>query len=276
MSLLSRLIFFCKFCWNDSARTPFPATCLPYTYGSLPPAARFTQLFSQSLSSHNLCSCLDVLSTTNHLCNFWHNQFQQVSTYAFCSWDVEFLRKNGVAVLPLTCASTPNPESLSTLSTNTSIEWNLYLSWSKLLVTSFSLEVNVGGFSQHQKKTSDTDMYKRYFFTARVSQVNVNAMKRIYEQRSELQVAQCLKVHVLSSSYNVSRLQLRNKRKATQQWNFCVANDIVLNQVGVYHERGYADNVVNKFWFVRSFSSQHYTKFIANITSENVFQIRTK
>ena len=80
----------------------------------------------------------------------------------------------------------------------------------------------------------------------------------------------------MSNSYNVSRLELRNKRKATQQWSFCVANEIVLNQVGVYHERVYADNVVSKFWFVRSFSSQHYSKFTTNITSGNVSQIRTE
>ena len=60
------------------------------------------------------------------------------------------------------------------------------------------------------------------------------------------------------------------------QWNFCVANDIVLNQVGVYHERVYADNVVSKLWFVRSVSFQHYSKFITSITSKNVSQIRTK
>ena len=111
----------------------------------------------------------------------------------------------------------------------------------------------VGSFSEHQNKTSDTDRYKRYFFTARVSQVNVNTMKRIFEQRSQLQVAKCLIVHVLSSSYNVSRIELRNKKTATQQWSLCVAIDIVLNQVGVYHERVYADNAVSKFWFVRSF-----------------------
>ena len=52
---------------------------------------------------------------------------------------------------------------------------------------------------------------KGIFFTTRVSQVNVITMKRIFEQRSELQVADCLIVHVLSSSYNVSRLELRNK-----------------------------------------------------------------
>ena len=101
-------------------------------------------------------------------------------------------------------------------------------------------------------------------------------MKRSFEQRSELQVAKYLIVHVLSSSYIVSRLELRNKKKATQQWSLCVAKDIVLNQVGVFHERMYADNVVSKFWFVRSFSSQHYSKFITNITSEYVSQMRTK
>ena len=114
------------------------------------------------------------------------------------------------------------------------------------------------------------------FFTARFSQVNMNTTKRVFEKRSELQVTNCLIVHVLSSSYNVSSLELRNKRKATQQWSFRVANDILLNQVGVYHERVCANNVVSKFWFVRSFSSQHYSKFITNITCENVSQIRTK
>ena len=49
--------------------------------------------------------------------------------------------------------------------------------------------MNVGGFSEHQNKTSDTERYKGYFFAARVSQVNVNTMKKIFEQRSELQVA---------------------------------------------------------------------------------------
>ena len=104
----------------------------------------------------------------------------------------------------------------------------------------------------------------------------MNTLKRFFEQRSELQVAECLRVHVLSSSYIVFRLELLNKRNATQQWSLCVANDILLNQVSVYHEKVYADNVVGKLWFVRSFSSQHYSKFITNIASENVFQIRTK
>ena len=81
---------------------------------------------------------------------------------------------------------------------------------------------------------------------------------------------------LLSSSCNVSSIELRNKKKATQQWNRRVANDIVLNQIRVYRERMYADNVVNKFWLVRSFSSKHYSRFITNITSESVFQTRTK
>ena len=136
--------------------------------------------------------------------------------------------------------------------------------------------MNVGSFSEHQNKTSDTDRCKGYFFTASVWQVNVNTMKRIFEKRSELQVAKCLIVHVLSSSYNVSCLELRNEEEATQQWTFRVANDIVLNQVRVCHERVYADNVVSKFLFVRSFSFLYYSKFITNITSQNVSQIRIK
>ena len=60
-----------------------------------------------------------------------------------------------------------------------------------------------------------------------------------------------------------------------QYWRFRVAKDIVLNQVRVYHERVYADNVVSKYWLVRSFSSQHYCKYITNLTSKNVSQVRT-
>ena len=132
--------------------------------------------------------------------------------------------------------------------------------------------MNIGGFSEHQNKTSDTNRYKGYFFTARVFQANLKTMERIFEQRSELQVAKCLIVHVLSCSYNVSSLELRNKKKATQQWILRVANDIVLNQVRVYHERMYADKVVSKFWFMRSIVSQQYSEFIANVSSDNVSQ----
>ena len=89
-------------------------------------------------------------------------------------------------------------------------------------------------------------------------------MKRILEQRSELQVAKCLIVHVLYSSFDISRLELRNIRKTTQQWSLCVANDIR----SVYIMRVYAYNVVSSFWYVRSFCSQHYSKFITNITSK--------
>ena len=117
---------------------------------------------------------------------------------------------------------------------------------------------------------------RRICFTARASQVNVNTIKRMSERRSEMQLAKCLIVQVLSSSSNVYRLDLRNKKKATQQWSLFVANDIVLNQICAYFERVYAYNVISKFWFVRSFSSQHYSKFITNKTSENVSQILLK
>ena len=91
-----------------------------------------------------------------------------------------------------------------------------------------------------------------------------------------MQVTKCLIVHVLSSSYNLPSLDLRNQSKAVQQWSLPVGNNIVLNQVPVYLERMYADNVVSKFWFVESFFSQHYSKFIGNNTSDNVSQICTK
>ena len=46
--------------------------------------------------------------------------------------------------------------------------------------------------------------------------------------------------------------------------------------VVAFRERVFADDVVSKFWFVRSFYSQHHPKFLANIATENVSQVRIK
>ena len=68
-----------RVCWNDTADSP----SLAITF----------QLFSQNLSSRTLCSCLEIHSTTNNFCSFWRSKFQQVSTYAFCSWVDKFTQK---------------------------------------------------------------------------------------------------------------------------------------------------------------------------------------
>ena len=104
---------FCRFCWNDSARSPLLATT--------------SQMFSECLSSHTLCSCLETLSTTNSLCNFWHSKLEHVSTYALCHWDDIFTQKGNCKSPKNLCKS---PESPSPLSSNRSIVWNFYLSWS--------------------------------------------------------------------------------------------------------------------------------------------------
>ena len=49
------------------------------------------------------------------------------------------------------------------------------------------------------KKTGDTDRFNGHFFTACVSQVNVNTVKTISEQWSDLQVAKFPIVHALPS-----------------------------------------------------------------------------
>ena len=117
--------------------------------------------FFQSLLPPTLCSRLEILSTANNFCNFWHSKIQQVNNYAFCSWDVIFAQKWNCCSPNNFCKCTKSP---STLSTNNSRVWNLYLSSSNHFVTSFRLEMNVGGFSKHQNKTSDTDRYKKVFF----------------------------------------------------------------------------------------------------------------
>ena len=136
-----------------------------------------------SLLSHTLCSCLERCSTANNLSNLWCSKLQHVSTYSFCRWDNISTQKGN-------CSSPNNlrkcPKSPSPLSSNRSIVWNFYLSWSNHLVVSYVLKMNAGHLSKHQNKPSDTDRHKGYFFTRRVSQINVYTMKRIFEQRSKL------------------------------------------------------------------------------------------
>ena len=43
----------------------------------------------------------------------------------------------------------------------------------------------------------------------------------------------------------------------------------------VFMERVYADKFLKLFWFVRSSSSQHHSKYTANIATENVSQVRS-
>ena len=50
-----------------------------------------------------------------------------------------------------------------------------------------------------------------------------------------------------------------------QQLGLRANNDFVLNHVRVHDEIVYADKAVSKFWFMRSFSSQHNSKFIAAV-----------
>ena len=132
-------LVFCLFCWMDCACSLFPATTI--------------QLFSPSSSSHTFWSCLEVFSLFNNIYNFRQNELQQISAHAFCRWDDKFTQKGN-------CGSPNNfwmcTESRPTVLADTSEEWNLYLSWSNHLVTSFILEVDVWGFLKHQNKTSDT------------------------------------------------------------------------------------------------------------------------
>ena len=104
-------LLFCRFFWGDSACSLYPATT--------------TQLFSESLPSHALCSCFEILSTANTLCKFWRSRFQPASTYAFCIRDDLFMQKRNYSSLDKMCKCNKIP---SRLSINTSIEWNLNLS----------------------------------------------------------------------------------------------------------------------------------------------------
>ena len=99
--------------------------------------------------------------------------------------------------------------------------------------------------------------------------------KNFFEQRSELQFFKYLTVLVLFSIFNISSLELWNKRKPTQQRGLRVAN-IALNQLSVHHQREFADVVLSKILFMRLFFSQSHPKFNANIATEFVSEVPNK
>ena len=97
-------------------------------------------------------------------------------------------------------------------------------------------QMNIRNFSKQENKSSYSHRDKGNLLTTPVSQVKVYAVKRVFQQSSKLKIAKCLIVHVLSSSYYVSRFEPGFERKATEQRRICVSINIVLNNVGIVHE----------------------------------------
>ena len=88
--------------------------------------------------------------------------------------------------------------------------------------------MNVGHFSKPENKSKYSHLDKENLLTRRVLQINVYAFTGVFQQASKLKVAKCLIVHVLSSSYYVSRFKLGYELKATEPTRLCVYNNIVL------------------------------------------------
>ena len=61
--------------------------------------------------------------------------------------------------------------------------------------------MNIGDFSKLENKSSFSNkLDKRNILTRRVSQINVYAVKRVFQQSSKLKIAKCLLVQVMSGS----------------------------------------------------------------------------
>ena len=112
----------CRFCWNDSAcLSSYPTPVAPLNSCLSLPATTI-QLFSQNLFPTFFAAVVEFLNF-NNLCIFWRSKFQQVRTDRFCSWN-DLFAQNWKSGSPNNLCT----ESLSTLTTNTSAEWNFYLS----------------------------------------------------------------------------------------------------------------------------------------------------
>ena len=128
-----------------------------------------------------------------------------------------FSRQNGIQVLAIPCASAPNPclrFRLKKLDNGTS---NLYLSWSNnhgKLGSKRMLEVLL-----NRKKQDHCYRYiERVYFYRPCLSSEYN--KKNFQQRLELQFAECLKVQVLSSAYNVPAFSFEINDKQRSIGNF--------------------------------------------------------
>ena len=133
--------------------------------------------------------------------------------------------------------------------------------------------MNVRNFSKHENKSSYSHRDKGNFLTRGVSQINVYAVKRVFQQSSKQKIAKSLIVHVLSSSYYVTRFELGYEWKAMEQRRLCVSNNIVLYNVSVNYEWMDANNIVNECWFMRAFPTHEYSRIITHISSKNMSQV---
>ena len=102
--------------------------------------------------------------------------------------------------------------------------------------TLFSIQMNVRNFSKHESKSSYSHRDKGTLLTRRVSQINVYAVERIFQQSSKLKIAKSLTVHVVSSSYYVTRFEHGYEWKSTEQRRLCVSTSFLLHNVSVNHE----------------------------------------
>ena len=68
--------------------------------------------------------------------------------------------------------------------------------------------MNVRNFSKHENKSSYSHRDEGNLLIRRVSQINVYAVKRVFQQSSKLKISKSLIAHVLTSSFMSPDLSL--------------------------------------------------------------------
>ena len=191
-----------------------------------------SKLFSQCLSSHACGSSFEIFLSANNISYPWLCKLQQISTHAFCSWVDKFSQeRNGGSPNNLRKRSKTTPFDVQYLCSREVQDCLMQPVYTLILI-----QMNVRNFSVHENKSCYSHRDKGNRLTRRVSQINVYAVKRVFQQSSKLKIAECLIVHVMSSSYYVTKFELGYEWKATEQRRFCVSHNNLLYKVSVNHE----------------------------------------
>ena len=184
----------------------------------------------------------------------------------------KFFLKKRMAVLPITCAWVLKRHSVwRPIPLYSEVEEYLMQPFFTLIL----LQKKFGNFSKHWNKSNYSQWDQRNLLTRCVSQINMYAVIRVFQQSSKLKIGKCLIVQVLSSNYYITRFELAYEWKATEQMRCCVSNNIVLYNVSVNHEWTDTNNIVSKFWFMRTFPTDEYSQIISHISWKNKSQVST-
>ena len=119
-----------------------------------------SQMFSKWFYFHIFCKCFEFFVSTNNFPNLWWEDFKQVCSNPFCTWDYMFFNKRGWSVPRVFCLKHKN---FSTLSSIDSENGKISRIWIKSFVWSIIQKWFIRNLAEPENNSSKSYRYKKFF-----------------------------------------------------------------------------------------------------------------